>query len=141
MYEVHVLAIYHVANAEIECFQRRGEGETMLRTSCIHCKYHFKKKMCNSCGIFIHNCTSVLVKYQDLFLTCFVYFCMNLYYFLSFLSALLSFRPDSICKVIIFLMQLVFADHEQKKAFSCHIKSAKVSKPLQQFKRLTYFVL
>lgn len=107
-----------------------GGGETMLRTSCIHCKYHFKKKMCNSCGIFIHNCTSVLVKYQDLFLTCFVYFCMNLYYFLSFLSALLSFRPDSICKVIIFLMQLVFADHEQKKAFSCHIKSAKVSKPL-----------
>lgn len=88
MYEVHVLAIYHVANAEIECFWGGG-GETMLRTSCIHCKYHFKKKkMCNSCGIFIHNCTSVLVKYQDLFLNCFVYFCMNLYYFLSFLSAL-----------------------------------------------------
>lgn len=41
MYEVHVLAIYHVANAEIECF---WGGETMLRTSCIHCKYHFKKK-------------------------------------------------------------------------------------------------
>lgn len=43
MYEVHVLAIYHVANAEIECFWGAG-GETMLRTSCIHCKYHFKKK-------------------------------------------------------------------------------------------------
>lgn len=43
MYEVHVLAIYHVANAEIECFWGGG-GETMLRTSCIHCKYHSKKK-------------------------------------------------------------------------------------------------
>lgn len=122
MYEVHVLAIYHVANAEIECFWGGGR-ETMLRTSCIHCKYHFKKKMCNSCGIFIHNCTSVLVKYQDLFLNCFVYFCMNLYYFLSFfVSIILSFRPDSICKVIIFLMQLVFADHEQKSFFLSYQK-------------------
>lgn len=131
MYEVHVLAIYHVANAEIECFQRRGEGETMLRTSCIHCKYHFKKKkMCNSCGIFIHNCTSVLVKYQDLFLNCFVYFCMNLYYFLSFfVSIILSFRPDSICKVIIFLMQLVFADHEQKSFFLVISKVLKFQSP------------
>lgn len=41
MYEVHVLAIYHVANAEIECFWEK----TMLRISYIHCKYHFKKNV------------------------------------------------------------------------------------------------
>lgn len=59
MYEVYILAIYHVANAERNCFR----GKTMLRTSCIHCKYHFQKKnMCNSCGIFIHNCTCTFVK-------------------------------------------------------------------------------
>lgn len=41
MYEVYILAIYHVANAERNCFR----GKTMLRTSCIHCKYHFQKKI------------------------------------------------------------------------------------------------
>lgn len=122
MYEVHVLAIYHVANAEIECFWGRGEKQCREQVVFI-VNTISKKKMCNSCGIFIHNCTSVLVKYQDLFLNCFVYFCMNLYYFLSFfVSIILSFRPDSICKVIIFLMQLVFADHEQKSFFLSYQK-------------------